>query len=72
MKILVKRYYRDINIIAVLTDKPPDFIVADASVHGLNSCWLTICQSHTTRLFLRMSICHLQYKRQRKSTDAYR
>ena len=27
MKILMKRYYCDINIIAVLNQKPPDFIV---------------------------------------------
>ena len=72
MKISVKRYYHDVHIIAVLTHKPPDIIVADASVHGLSSSWLIICQSCVTRLFLCMGVCRLQYKRQHKSMDAYR
>ena len=73
----MKWYYRDIDIIMVLTEKSPDFIVdvlhedCAGCICGLSSCWLTIYQSRVARFFFVHDVCHLQYKRQPKSMGMY-
>ena len=73
----MKWYYRDIDIITVLTEKSPDFTVdvlhegGAGCIYGLSSCWLTIYQSRVARFFFVHGICQLQYKRQPKSMGTY-